>query len=611
MRRMTSPSAPVRSALPGSSQFHIRRPDTRLPPDVFLGLLMSKKNKKRTAVPAVGPFSGLYSRQILRAIVEALDLGEGHVLTSRTTRRFLRDSNPNGHNRREFFLALGQTLIDMGFVPDLEPHLDLAVSSARMYADSIEFAAKRWDAFMSRIQSESSWDVDMKAAGNCFLRLAVVDLTIRLFALDRITGIEVHLPGPHLWAEENGIGRVLRGLLTDSGLTRGQLAARLEVSLTSVDNWLDGRNCPDERYVDSLALEFAGRDEALSCSLAKDLRRQIALARLCDALSGAVGRDSVISAVNAVSGLAGALSETVGPRFADEAEGLLGSMTFLMGSEFPTARRLLRALAAELPDDHWRSAVLAASVPWELSYVQMLSREGGPRNSVAGLAQDYLDVVGVSAADEVAAVRESIRKEMGDEAFSMMPSGSGAENWHRLLSLFDDAIARRRRLVERFPDSPEAHYQLGSFLGMVGKHTDVRKFVDQGILECRIASGLCPQWDAPAVERGIILTNFGSHEEARQELEQARRELPERTPHWRFAMGYVLMELERFPEGLEHLEAVIGGRGDYALAYNYAARCAFMMGEGVKGRRYAKEAHRLGESEEYYAWERGDYRARR
>ena len=133
------------------------------------------------------------------------------------------------------------------------------------------------------------------------------------------------------------------------------------------------------------------------------------------------------------------------------------------------------------------------------------------------------------------------------------------------------------------PNSPEAHYQLGSFLGMVGKHTGVRKFVEQGILECRIASGLCPQWDAPAVERGIILTNFGSHEEALHELEQAGRDLPERTPHCGFAMGYVQMELERFPEGLEHLEAVIGVRSDYALAYRYAARCAFMMGQGGEG----------------------------
>ena len=568
---------------------------------------MTKKKKRSTGADP-GPFSGLYSRHILRAVVEALDLGEGHTLTGRTARRFFRDSNPNGHSRREIFLALGQTLIDVGFVPDLGQHLELAVPSARMYADCIEFAAARWDAFMARIQSESSWDVDMGAAGECFLRLAAVDLAVRIFALNRVTGIEVGPSGAPLWAGDNGIGKVLRARLAESGLTRGQLAARLEVSPTSVDNWLDGRNRPDDRYVDSLALEFAGRDEALSRSLAMDLRRQFALARLCEVLSGVVGRHETVSAVNAVFRLAEALSESVGPRYADKAEGLLGSMTFLMGSESPTARRLLRALAAELPDDHWRSAVLAATMPWELSYARMLSREGGPRISAAGLAQDYLDVVGESAREEAIAARESIRKVLGEEASSVMPSVSGAGDVSRLLSFFDDALARRRRLVERFPGSSEAHYQLGSFLGMVGKHTGVREYVDRGLLECRIASGLCPAWDAPAVERGIILTNFGDHETALKELEKVEEELNEPTPHWRFAMGYVLTELERFSEGLEHLEEVIGIRPDYALAYRYAAHCAFRLRNGVKGRDYAKRARRLGDSTEFDAWQRGDYR---
>ena len=182
--RMTSLSAPIGSPLPGVNQFHIRRPGPRLPPGAAPVCLCRRRirNAPRSASVMEGsPFPGLYSRQALRAMVEALDLGEGHVLTSRTSRRFLRNSNPNGHNRREFFLALGQTLIDMGFVPNLEPHLPLNVPSARAYADSIEFAAKRWDAFMSRIQSESSWDIDLRAAGKCFLRLAVVDLSIRLF----------------------------------------------------------------------------------------------------------------------------------------------------------------------------------------------------------------------------------------------------------------------------------------------------------------------------------------------------------------------------------------------------------------------------------------------
>ena len=72
-----------------------------------------------------GQLQPLGLNEVLDWTAAALDLEEGHFLTSRTARRFLRNSDPNGHNRREFFLALGQVLIDMGFVPDFEPHLPM------------------------------------------------------------------------------------------------------------------------------------------------------------------------------------------------------------------------------------------------------------------------------------------------------------------------------------------------------------------------------------------------------------------------------------------------------------------------------------------------------
>ena len=354
---------------------------------------MSTK-KRRSSVPKPGPFTGLYSNRILGTVVEALDVKHG-PLTGRTARRFIRGFPVNEYNRKEIFAALGQALMDLGIVPGLPTSLPSKVPSARVYGDSMAFAARSWDSFMSVIQSESSWDVDMKSAGQCFLRLAAVDVSIRLFALSWIAGIEMRLSGIPLWAEENGIGRVLRVRLAESGLTRDQLAARIEVSPTSVDNWLDGRNWPNDQYVEPLARVLAGGDEAASRPLAMELRRQFSLARLCEVLSGAVGRDLVISAVGAVSRLASALSESVGPRIVSEKEmTVLRRRLFLMGSQSPIVSRLLRAVAIELPDEQWRTAVVAATMPWELAYGEILRSEGGSRRAAAGLAQDFLDVVG-------------------------------------------------------------------------------------------------------------------------------------------------------------------------------------------------------------------------
>ena len=543
--------------------------------------------------------------------MDALDLKDD-VLSGRTARRFFSGSPVNEYNRKKIFGALGEALIDRCTAPQLPASLPFGVSSARIYGDSMEFASRRWDNFMSQIQSQSSWDIDIRAVGECFLRLAAVDLSVRLFALCRMSDIEVPPQAP-LWSKENGIGNILRSRLAESGLTRNQLTGWMKVSTTSVDNWLDGRNPPDDRYVEPLARAFARGDEARARRVARELRRQLTLAKLCEVLAGAVGRDEVVSAAETVCRLAEALSESSGPRLQPEAEtAVLDSTLLLMGSESPVARPLLRALAGRLTDERSRADVLAAAKPWELAYGEMLMLEGGTGKGVAGLAQNLLDVLGPSSREEAIDVGESIRSELSKEfsSFNAQVPGSGSGSLRHPLSFLEDGLSRRRRIAARFPESPEAHYLLGSFLGMVAKNTGQRELAEEGLLECRIASGLCPAWDAPAVERGIILTNVGDHEGALRELEQAGEELPKPTPHWRFAVGHVLTMLEHFPEALEQLERVIGMRPDFGLTYSYAARCAFGMGNKAKGLRFAKQARRLGEHLEYDAWRTGKYGSR-
>lgn len=146
---------------------------------------------------------------------------------------------------------------------------------------------------------------------------------------------------------------------------------------------------------------------------------------------------------------------------------------------------------------------------------------------------------------------------------------------------------------------------------MAGKHLHSRELVEEGALECRIAAGLLPNWDAPAVEPGIMLANIGEHEAAINELEKARESLHQPTPHLQFVLGYVLTMLNRHAEALEFLESVTVQRPDFAPAYQYTARCAFKLGNMVKGASHAKASRRLGEFTEYNAWQAGKYSSRR
>ena len=252
------------------------------------------------------------------------------------------------------------------------------------------------------------------------------------------------------------------------------------------------------------------------------------------------------------------------------------------------------------------SGIARRGEPWPSHFEHMAAMHS--RRSAAGLSQDILDVVDDAAEVEIEAL-VIIRRELAEaNAQGSIPAGdTGPGN---ILAMLQDGIERRRRLVRRFPENPEAHYQLGSFLGMAGKNLGVRNLVDEGITECKIAAQLLPNWDGPAVECGIMLANIGEYDAALRELEQVGATFPEATLHLRFVTCYVLMMLERYTEALDQLEPVTESKLDFASAHRYAARCAFMVGDMIKGARHAKAGRQLGDFAEWTAWRDGVYSSR-
>ena len=138
-----------------------------------------------------------------------------------------------------------------------------------------------------------------------------------------------------------------------------------------------------------------------------------------------------------------------------------------------------------------------------------------------------------------------------------------------------------------------------------------RALVDEGIMECKVAAGLEPRWDGPAVEPGIILANLADWDGALRELEAAANSLPQTTPHLRNVRGYALMNAGRLEEALVDYLAVVEARPEFATAWGYAAHCAFELGNRTEGLRYAKQARARGDPSAYEAWDRGAYGPRR
>ena len=136
------------------------------------------------------------------------------------------------YSRNLVFEALGQALIDCGMVPESLDALPDGVSLATAVGMGVGLAGERWDDLMAIIQSRSTTEVDMASVGQAFLRLVSVDLSLRVFALHRLTGWQLPNVETLLWVQENGGGRLLRSLLTHAGINRDQLARRLDASYT-------------------------------------------------------------------------------------------------------------------------------------------------------------------------------------------------------------------------------------------------------------------------------------------------------------------------------------------------------------------------------------------
>ena len=554
------------------------------------------------------PLARLYSGEILRYVVQALDTKD-EVLDSRTARRFFAGEPKTEYNRAQIFEALGQALIQHDIAPESLDALPDGVSAAMAIGMAVGLVGERWDHLMATVQSRGATVVDVGAVGERFLRLVAVDLAVRLFALNRLTGFPLPDPELPLWAQENGGGRVLRHHLHRSKLSRHTLAARLGASYTTVDNWMDGKNWPSHAYVPALAQELAPSGIGPNAKqFERQLRRELTFARLADLLAASTGRDAVAETLTAAMRFAQMLSESIGfPLSREESAGYVELRLLLFGCLEHSAQVLLWRLAQLETNPDWRRDLLAAAEPWEFYFENITAMHS--RSPAAGLSQDILDAVDDVTELDLDALT-TIRRELRAEAntWGSVPPGEGRP--HLVLDPVQDGIARRRSLVRRFPQSPEAHYQLGSFLGMAGKNLRARELADEGIVECKIAAGLLPNWDGPTVECGIILTNIGEHAAALHELEQAQATLSEATPHLRFVTGYVLLMLERYSDALEHLKTVTEVRPDFASAHRYAAQCAFKLGYKSEGARHAKAARQLGDFAEWMAWQDGAYSSR-
>lgn len=324
------------------------------------------------------------------------------------------------------------------------------------------------------------------------------------------------------------------------------------------------------------------------------IRHCFAFSELADRLANVLGRERIEELAATWVRFVRAIAEDAAEmdRLPVEKSALTELVALWWGSAHPVTHTLLRNLAGIENDAGWRQDILAAMRPWRLELEWEAARAGPP--SPAGLAQD-------APAPTDRSPDAALAKEADDRAMSafqrLHESRDSSGGWD-----LASAVSTVRSIVQAHPASAQAHYVAGSYIGMAGKWLARDDLVNEGIGECWIAAQLRPAWDAPAVEPGVILGNVGKFEAALSELARAEERLGVTTPHLLLCRGHALMALSRHKEALADLEAVLADRPDFALALDWAARCAFALGDKRKGLTLARRAMRFGAPDEYISW---------
>ena len=316
----------------------------------------------------LGALGRTYSVSILGAIAKAF--APGDFLGTRTAKRFFAGDTTTDSHRTNVFEDVAEVLVDAGVVTTSDLLRREDVSRA------LEEAALRWDETVATLQSRAG--ALGEGIAERALRFAVVDLSVRAFAVLRLGKRPAPELGTPLWAQSNGGGLFLRRLATATKTTRERLAERLDVSNNAVDNWFDGRNRPTRANMAGLAVALTGDDDAVAVERA--IRRCFAFAELADRLANVLGRERVeelaATWVRFVRDIAEDVAEM--DRRPVEESALTELVALWWGSAHPMTHTLLRNLAVIEPDADWRRDILAAMRPWHVELEQEAMRAGPP-----------------------------------------------------------------------------------------------------------------------------------------------------------------------------------------------------------------------------------------
>lgn len=570
------------------------------------------------------PYRAPLSGQIIGEIVKLLQLDLGSERVKKNAQRLFRNGRISDAKKFEVFEAIGTAVVDLELIPSL-PFMERdKMTLDRTIALCLTMWSEDWDTLVGRMRQLSPPVDRLDLAAVAYLRLAVIDLALRVSAVLWLADIPTPKEGEPSWAQAKGGSDYLKQLIGQAEITHEEFVDKVNVSSTAAENWLYANIRPHSENILMIAETLAPLiDGCEAGTLSRKLHLHYILCGIGDYLESHIGRNHVIE-------LGAAFMRFVSRNLAGLREfskmpyrkGAMQQVFLLIyGVRFIPSEHLLRALWRQEEDPLWSADLDSAFKPWDQRLTYVLRNLGGIDDGVQRTHERYGIPKELIEANLEAALRigqsdqtsfhargatelELIDQLIGDDdpefaAESLMRLGIQARD----SGDFVTAVDLLRKAVARQPDSSWYHFHLGGALGELG-------VVEEGILECQIATQLDDSWELPKVEVGIILLNADRPQDAREHLEAVAQNDADPSPHLAVNLG-VARRRTGDPKGaLEMLEQAIEKQPDNGLALDNAAHCAFVTANSKWGRSLVKRASELGYDETYQAWRDGKYLAK-
>ncbi len=591
------------------------------------------------------------SGRLLGLILSALRLRQAveEVVPKRTLVRVLKGGpGVKPDTRLEVVQATVRALLDDGLLEWWGLPAEGAEATRDAAVAALDAALVRWDQAVGTLRSRGPKVPSVAFAALPWVRLFAIEGALR-YAAYAVTRGEP--PMSVEAARALMAGRFFDYLLGTyreraGGLIREDIAAGANVAESTVDEWLAGKSLPQSESILDLAAVLTDRVPDLDEAEANfHLRVAVAVSELVRWIwavcpqpreGGEFGppraAQFVIEFTTAqaiVRFLIDGMMEQHGERLAPDlwALALDGSVTphgkVVLAAVLDSARdSYLRADIEGVVYERWTERVL-------LLYRQIPKPENRQREAAlmkkVGLpdmppeffsfAEEMMSWGAVSPnpggwhvpafppEEEPPAGEDDFVAVMSNESFPNRPD-IVAKHAMEAQHIHDDpfeALGHHQRLVHQDPESEMYRFWLGCSLAAVGRP-------DEGIIECRIACSLKPDWSLPATEVAIILGNAGRYEDALESIKLTAEQY-EVDGHMAYAYGYILLRLDRLSEAAQWFRRVLDENDAHPEALANLAHCLLLTGERREGRKFAKLAFHAGERQVLEALNAGHYDA--